>query len=138
MNLPPSLVSLAEIVPPEAALRELTLPMAKTASDETVKRVRSLGLSPAAETLAWLYLGDLERAHDLCQAMPGQDGAVLHAVVHRLEGDFWNAMYWWRQAGQPDGEGAKLTKAVEAGDRSEETIARQRAEWSSLAARLAA
>lgn len=90
------------------------------------------------ETLAWLYFDELERAHEVCQAMEGPTGAELHAIVHRREGDFWNAQYWYRRAGEGGGEGAKLTKAVEGGDRSEGAIERQRAEWERLAARIAA
>jgi hypothetical protein len=26
-------------------------------------------------------------------------GSAWHAVVHRLEGDFWNSKYWWRRVG---------------------------------------
>lgn len=43
-----------------------------------------------------------EAVHDLCQQHEGE--AVYdwgHAICHRVEGDEWNAGYWYRRAGQP-------------------------------------
>ena len=119
-------------------MRDLVVPMRGNASPEVVGVVEAMDLSPAFEALAWLYLDELDRAHEVCQAMPDEIGAHLHAIVHRREGDFPNALYWYRRAGLADGEGASLTRTVEAGDRSETAVERQRAEWSALAARLAA
>jgi hypothetical protein len=45
-----------------------------------------------------LLAGDLDRAHGLCQNVPTRHGAAWHAVMHRLEGDYWNSNYWWRRA----------------------------------------
>ena len=28
-------------------------------------------------------------------------GSLIHAYLHRDEGDDWNAKYWYRQAGRP-------------------------------------
>ena len=138
MKLPAALVPLATVLSPEEAMRGLVVPIKGAASTATVAWVQGLGLSPALEALAWLYLDELDRAHEVCQTMEGPTGAELHAIVHRREGDFWNAQYWYRRAGEGGGEGAKLTKSVEAGDRSEDAIERQRAEWERLAARVAA
>ena len=119
-------------------MRDLVAPMPGSASPEAVGVVEAMDLAPEIEALAWLYLDDLDRAHAVCQAMPDPTGAHLHAIVHRREGDFSNALYWYRRAGLADAEGASLTREVEAGDRSEAAVERQRAEWSALAARLAA
>ncbi len=44
---------------------------------------------------------DMDAAHEICQA---QEGSPLfdwvHALVHRIEGDDWNADYWYRRAGR--------------------------------------
>ncbi len=120
------------------AMARLVVPMSGGASPEESALVESLGLAPVQKTLAWLYLDELERAHDLCQSMDDPTGAALHAIVHRREGDFSNALYWWRRAGDhPALKGQDpvgLTKAVRDGDRSPQTVERQREEWFALAA----
>jgi hypothetical protein len=46
----------------------------------------------------WLLIGELEKAHIICQEISTVHGSAWHAVVHRMEGDFWNSKYWWRRA----------------------------------------
>ena len=46
----------------------------------------------------WLY-GFLDEAHRLTQQDSSSEGAYWHALVHRSEGDFGNALYWFRRAG---------------------------------------
>jgi len=46
----------------------------------------------------WVLAGELDRSHQICQEIPGSLGAAWHAVVHRMEGDFWNSKYWWKRA----------------------------------------
>jgi hypothetical protein len=142
LNLPPALEPLACAILPEEAMSRLTVPMKGNASQEAVNLVSSLSLDPALQALAWLYVDELERAHDICQTMNDKTGAAIHAIVHRREGDFWNALYWWdRAGGHPalaDQHPVELTKAVQRGDVSEATIERQRREWEALAAYCAA
>ena len=50
---------------------------------------------------------DWEAAHNIAQSKEGT--AVydhLHAYLHRVEGDTWNAGYWYRRAGKPVFTGA--------------------------------
>ncbi|MEO7931934.1 MAG: hypothetical protein ABIT76_02135 [Chthoniobacterales bacterium] len=42
----------------------------------------------------------LDEAHRLVQEAPGDLAAYLHGIVHRREGDFENARYWFRRAGE--------------------------------------
>jgi hypothetical protein len=44
--------------------------------------------------------GDWEEAHRIAQDVTGEDGAWVHAYLHRKEGDASNARYWYRQAGR--------------------------------------
>ena len=38
--------------------------------------------------------------HDICQAHEGEPAFDWgHALCHRIEGDDWNAGYWYRRAG---------------------------------------
>lgn len=47
-----------------------------------------------------------EAVHDLCQAHEGEQAFDWgHALCHRIEGDEWNAGYWYRRAGRPVAEG---------------------------------
>lgn len=52
-----------------------------------------------ARALLLLGAGDLESAHRIAQDSPGVDGAYVHGLVHRTDGDFGNAKYWFARAG---------------------------------------
>lgn len=57
------------------------------------------GLSVALTAL-WLGLnGDWGAAHGLVQDSEAPDCERVHAWLHRIEGDEWNAGYWYRRAG---------------------------------------
>ncbi len=44
--------------------------------------------------------GDWTTAHDQVQDDNSADGAWVHAYLHRVEGDQFNASYWYRRAGR--------------------------------------
>lgn len=58
-------------------------------------------LSQPLTALWWVAKGDWEQAHALAQKTPTADGAWVHAHIHRVEGDFDNAGYWYGRAGKP-------------------------------------
>ncbi len=60
------------------------------------------GLSPALLALWHDRRGDWEAAHGVAQDIDSQDGAWIHAYLHRKEGDAANAGYWYRRARQPE------------------------------------
>lgn len=42
--------------------------------------------------------GNWEKAHNVAQSKEGHpDYDRLHALLHRIEGDEWNAKYWYRR-----------------------------------------
>lgn len=43
--------------------------------------------------------GDFDGAHAIAQDVDDADGALVHAYLHRKEGDLSNAGYWYRRAG---------------------------------------
>lgn len=48
-----------------------------------------------------------EAVHNLCQASEGDQSFDWgHALCHRIEGDEWNAGYWYRQAGKTAATGS--------------------------------
>lgn len=50
--------------------------------------------------LALLESGDWHGAHAIAQADSSDLGAWLHGIVHMVEPDQANAMYWYRRAGR--------------------------------------
>lgn len=41
-----------------------------------------------------------DAAHDLCNNIDGTNGSWIHAYLHRVEGDYGNAGYWYARAGK--------------------------------------
>ena len=64
---------------------------------DALDRMKSAGLRVGPEWHA---------AHELAQGREGDPAHDwLHAFCHRIEGDDWNAGYWYRRAGKARGEG---------------------------------
>jgi len=49
--------------------------------------------------------GDWDAAHRVAQDVETDDGAWVHAYLHRKEGDAGNAAYWYRRAQRPIARG---------------------------------
>ena len=47
------------------------------------------------EALLYLRFGMMEPAHGNVQDAQRSIGAYIHGVLHRMEGDYWNAKYWF-------------------------------------------
>jgi hypothetical protein len=45
--------------------------------------------------------GDWDRAHAIAQDIEDEQGSLVHAYLHRKEGDLSNASYWYRRARRP-------------------------------------
>jgi len=58
------------------------------------------GLSPILLALWHDAKGDWEASHNIAQDIDTKEGALIHAYLHRKEGDIWNADYWYKQAGE--------------------------------------
>lgn len=48
----------------------------------------------------FLYFSCLKEAHDLVHHFETADGEYWHGIMHRMEGDAYNAGYWFRRVGQ--------------------------------------
>lgn len=46
-----------------------------------------------------LWNDHFELAHNLAQEMHHPTGSLMHGILHRREGDFWNAKYWLSRVG---------------------------------------
>jgi hypothetical protein len=62
-------------------------------------------LTPALAGLWWDAKGDWTKAHESAQQDESPAGAWVHAYLHRKEGDFSNAAYWYSRAGKPAARG---------------------------------
>lgn len=59
------------------------------------------GLNDLERSLWLAKAGRWHEAHDLCQQLPDPAGSWIHAWLHREEGDYGNASYWYSRAGKP-------------------------------------
>lgn len=65
---------------------------------EAIDRLAAAGFTMGAEWTA---------VHNICQAREGERAFDWgHALCHRIEGDDWNADYWYRRAGKTRAPGS--------------------------------
>jgi len=64
------------------------------------------GLDAPLRALWWDAKGEWDRAHDAAQEGADAASASVHAYLHRKEGDFSNARYWYARAGRSMPAGA--------------------------------
>ena len=48
----------------------------------------------------WLKHDFLDRSHEISQRIASATGSFWHGIMHRGEGDFSNAKYWFRKVGE--------------------------------------
>ncbi len=120
------------------AMQDL-LPGSHKASPMRAEVVAELQPYPELEAAMWLYLDDLDRSHTISQGISDPVGAYWHGIMHRREGDFWNAKYWFRQAQTinlaiPAYEPSAFVDQVEAADGANppDLVEMQRKEWIAL------
>ncbi len=66
------------------------------------------GLSPYLEALWHEKSGAWDTAHETVQDLSDKSAALIHAYLHRREGDEGNARYWYRQASRSFPSGLTL------------------------------
>ena len=92
-----------EVLPFDDAMR--TLVPVTGASAEVLSVVEGVINDPsldghnAIKAGLWLYVDELDRSHAYSQDLHSPTGSFWHAIMHRREGDFPNAKYWYRKAG---------------------------------------
>ena len=57
--------------------------------------------SPQKTALELVRAGDWDGAHRIVQDQSDTFSALIHAYLHRVEGDLGNATYWYRRADEP-------------------------------------
>ena len=63
----------------------------------------------------FLYFSCLTEAHDLLHTIPHVEGGYWHGIMHRMEGDAYNAGYWFRRIGRHPVFPAFQSEAAELG-----------------------
>jgi hypothetical protein len=62
--------------------------------------IRDHNMASGCRAGLWLRFNYLDQAHKISQDIDTPEGSYWHGLVHRREGDFDNAKYWFRQAGK--------------------------------------
>ena len=92
---------LAKLQPREPLDRELVR-IVRGADDGVISGERAVGNAKHFSLVrgGLLYALDaLDECHQIFQDAPGDLGSYWHGMMHRREGDFDNARYWFRRAG---------------------------------------
>ena len=61
--------------------------------------VSNLAMADGCLAGLWLLHGFLDESHDISQSLKTSEGSFWHGIMHRIERDFWNSKYWYRQVG---------------------------------------
>ncbi len=96
----------------EEQLQNLVL--ADLATDPSVKtHPDSMMHGRCCQAGLWLLFGFLDESHTISQSIDTPAGSWWHAIMHRLEGDYSNAKYWYRRVGRHEVE-QKITDRLQA------------------------
>ncbi|MEP6671064.1 MAG: hypothetical protein ABJF10_18030 [Chthoniobacter sp.] len=93
---------LQKLVPTEARSYDLLLKL-RAADDALLTDQRPIGQPPMFTLVRgglFYALDAIDEAHKIFQDCPGDLGSYWHGMMHRREGDFDNARYWFRRAGE--------------------------------------
>jgi hypothetical protein len=120
-----SLIDEAELPPLDAGsnqakthsgLRNLTVGTAFEGRD-----VADREMADACISGTLLLYGDLDRSHRISQGLENPTGSFWHGIMHRREGEFGNAKYWFRRTGDhPVGNDLAEAVAMLIADRTED------------------
>lgn len=68
--------------------------------DSLTQKIPPHGLPDCLAALWYDANGDWEKAHTIVQNADDEMADCVHAYLHRKQGDYANAAYWYQQAGQ--------------------------------------
>lgn len=70
----------------------------KTFDNSLLQDDPPVSISSYAMALWYDAKGNWEKAHEIIQDIDNEKAALIHAYLHRKEGDEWNADYWYKKA----------------------------------------
>ncbi len=70
----------------------------KQFKQSVIEKKKPVSISPSLQSLWWEACGDWKKAHDVLQGLSDEEGAWIHAYLHRKEGELSNANYWYARA----------------------------------------
>ncbi len=106
--------------------------------------VKSPSMAACCQSGLWLLHNFLHESHEISQSIDSAEGSWWHAIMHRSEGDFSNAKYWYRRVGEHEAMGEieggfdpnafvdLCQRDYRSGPLSDETQAIAFAEWKAL------
>ena len=65
-------------------------------------------LADLPRALWYARRGRWHEAHSIVQDIPSRLASWVHAHLHTIEGDLSNAAYWYREAGRPGPDRARI------------------------------
>ena len=95
------------------------LPPGHAHSKPTTASIASLELHPTLEAALHILNHDLPSAHFLVRKMeapPAVEGMCLHAILHRIEGDYENSRLWYADVARDEEGRALLGKSWDGGE----------------------
>src|SRR5690606_1660280 len=93
----PRLMPLDAGAPNEAALEQLRALEETRLCDGHALRNREMASACLAGL--WLYHGFLDASLRISQSLRGREGSYWHGIMHRREGGYPDAKYWFRRTG---------------------------------------
>lgn len=85
-----------------AALKKLSAETAfdRVQSETGEKQPADADMAACCLAGVWLLHDYLDESHTISQGVETPSGSFWHGIMHRREGDFSNAKYWFRHVGQ--------------------------------------
>jgi hypothetical protein len=80
----------------QAILKRLAI---KSAFAPATRAVADRNMAECCLSGVWLVHDFLDESHAISQGIHTTSGSFWHAIMHRREGDFSNAKYWFRRVG---------------------------------------
>jgi hypothetical protein len=59
------------------------------------RKVIDCSMASCCLSAIWLWHNYLDESHKISQEIETSAGSAWHGIMHRREGDFWNANYWF-------------------------------------------